>query len=304
MTKAAMTDRKRRTTAGKLLGLLLTACLALLWPDAWLGPVTQPRAAAAERQPIELDVVTFNVLVDFAGNKKFPPWKKRRGLCVEVLRRVDPELIGFQETLPRQVQYLLKHLPGYTAIHEPGGYTDATIFYKTDLFELLDKGHWWLSPTPEKRSTGFGNFLPRVVVWVKLRDRATGTTFYFFNTHFDNTRPSQSKMAALCQQKLGPFMQTGLPLIFVGDFNTDQTRGDYPRLTSNGWRDAYLVSEHASPDGRDDNISTVADGHKRIDHIFYYGQQITPLKWERVESPDPETLLSDHYPVYARLRIE
>ena len=260
--------------------------------------------ARADGPPLLLNVVTFNVLVDFGRQAGVPPWKERRKLCVEVLRGTDADLIGLQEPLPRQVEYLHKHLPAYTVVHDPDNYTDVTIFYKSDEFERLERGQWWLSPTPEKRSNGFGNFLARLVVWVKLRHRESGRTFYFFDTHFDNTRPSQKKMAELCQLKMKPFIKTGLPMIFVGDFNTDQHRGDYPRLTSDGWQDAYKASEKASASGRDDNVTTVVDGQKRIDHIFYHGDGITVLKWRRLESPKAGVPLSDHYPVFARLKIE
>ena len=100
---------------------------------------------------------------------------------------------------------------------------------------------------------------------------------------------------------LAPFTGQGLPAIFMGDFNTDQKRGDYPRLTSRGWQDTYKVSAEASEGGRDDNVSTTLDG-ARIDHIFYYGGALSPVSWRRLESPDAATPLSDHYPVLARLR--
>jgi len=273
--------------------------LVLLAVSLGVG-VDHPMAA----EPMDLNVVTFNVLVDLGKSGDVPIWKNRRELCVEVLREVDPDLIGLQEPLPRQVEYILDQMSDYAAVHDPDGFTDATLLYRTSRFEKLEEGQWWLSPTPEKRSTGFGNFLPRLLVWVKLKEKDSGRELYFFNTHFDNSRPSQTKMAELCEQKMKPFMKSGLPLIFVGDFNTDQNRGDYPRLTSNGWRDAYVVSKYASGDGRDDNITTFRGSQKRIDHIFFYGEGITPLEWERLESPDPEVPLSDHFPVFARLRIE
>ena len=108
-------------------------------------------------------------------------------------------------------------------------------------------------------------------------------------------------MAELCEQRLAPFAAHGLPMLFLGDFNTDQKRGDYPRLTSHGWQDAYKVCEAASQDGRDDNVPTTLDGG-RIDHIFYHGATLQPLSWRRLESNEPATPLSDHYPVLAHFR--
>jgi endonuclease/exonuclease/phosphatase family metal-dependent hydrolase len=158
-----------------------------------------------------------------------------------------------------------------------------------------------LSPTPERVSIGFGNVLPRLVVWAKLRHKVTGKTILVFNTHFDNTQPCQTKMAALCEERLAPFAEQGAPMIFLGDFNTDQQRGDYARLTSNGWQDAYRACSAASENGRDDNVPTTRDG-TRIDHIFYHDAALAPLSWRRLESHDPTIPLSDHYPVMARFR--
>jgi endonuclease/exonuclease/phosphatase family metal-dependent hydrolase len=266
------------------------------------GYLTESHPARGAAEPIELSVVTFNVLVDLGSQPGVPRWADRRELCVQVLRQSNADLIGLQEPLPAQVDYLLSELPGYDAVAYKG-YPDATLLFKREVFEKLDHGHWWLSPTPERVSTGFGNTLPRLVVWAKLRHRAGGRDLFVFNTHFDNSMPSQVRMAELCQQQLAKFAQQKLPMLFMGDFNTTQTRGDYPKLISGGWQDAYAVSPQASPGGRDDNVPTMYEGSGRIDHIFYHGDSWRPVAWERLESPDEKKPLSDHYPVLARFKL-
>lgn len=265
-----------------------------------------PARAAEEQKPFDLNIITFNILVELSVPKGVGPWKDRKDLCVQLLREKNPDLIGFQEPTPRQVTQLREALPEYEAVfydEKKPGYTDATLFYKKDLFELLERGHWWLSPTPDRVSVGFGNALPRILVWAKLKHRPTGRELYAFNTHFDNSAPSQERMAELCEKQFVPFLEKKLPMFFFGDFNTTQKRGDYPRLTSNGWRDSYVVSDIASDDGRDDNITTMFDDNIRIDHIFYHGAGIEALTWQRLESPDPARPLSDHYPVQATFRV-
>ncbi len=274
-------------------------CLAIVWIASALGPLT-----AQADGPVELNVMSFNVLVDFSVPQGVPKWNDRRDLCVQVIEQANPDLIGFQETSPKQVKFFAERLPGYAGHHFREGkkeFPDALLMYKTSVFEPLETGHWWLSPTPEKASTGFGNALPRLVVWARLKHRATGRELVFFNTHFDNSMPSQVKMAALCQQKLEPFVASGLPLVFVGDFNTSPSRGDYPTLVSNGWRDAYLAAPQASADGNDEHVVTM-ENQKRIDHILYRHELLSAIAWERLESPDPQRRLSDHWPIQARLR--
>lgn len=252
-------------------------------------------------EPVELKVISFNVLVDFSPQKGVPKWGDRKDLCAQVLREQNADLVGLQEPSPGQVKFFAEQVPGYGAVHYKG-YTDATLLYKQATFDELDRGSWFLSPTPERVSTGFGNALPRVVVWAKLRHKPSGRELLVFNTHFDNSMPSQVRMAELCQQKLKTFAEQKLPMIFVGDFNTDQKRGDYARLISDGWHDAYRASPLATPDGRDENVPT-HQGGTRIDHIFYHGP-CRAVGWERLESPDPQKLLSDHYAIAARLVLE
>jgi endonuclease/exonuclease/phosphatase family metal-dependent hydrolase len=259
-------------------------------------------AAEPKAGGVELTVVTFNVMVDITPTPGVPGWTERKQLCAQVLRAAGADLIGLQEPSPAQVKFLLDELPGYIAVYYKS-YPDATLCYKKDLFDELERGHWWLSPTPERVSIGFGNIMPRLVVWARLRHKPSGRALYVFNTHFDNTSPCQVKMAELCERRLEPFLARGLPMIFLGDFNTDHERGDYARLTSNGWHDAYRVSPEASETGRDANVTTTLDG-ARIDHIFYHGASLAPILWQRLESPDAQTPLSDHYPVQAKFRME
>ncbi|MBX3413220.1 MAG: endonuclease/exonuclease/phosphatase family protein [Pirellulales bacterium] len=282
------------------------------WLVVWLVLVSlavgsRVSLAAEDGKPFDLNIVTFNILVELSTPDGVGPWKDRKDLCVDLLREKNPDLIGFQEPTPRQVKDLQAALPEYGAVFydaKKPGYTDATLFYKRDLFEVVDRGHWWLSPTPDRVSVGFGNALPRILVWARLKHLPTGRELYAFNTHFDNSSPCQERMAELCEKQFVPFLEQNLPMFFFGDFNTSQKRGDYPRLTSNGWRDSYLVSDIASDDGRDDNITTMFDGNIRIDHIFYHGEGIEPLTWQRLESPDPARPLSDHYPVQATFRVK
>lgn len=256
-------------------------------------------AGAAER--VEIKVISFNVLVDFSREEGVPKWPDRKDLCARLLRDQDADLVGLQEPSPGQLRFFLEQVPGYEAVHYKS-YTDATLLFKKEVFEERERGWWWLSPTPERVSTGFGNALPRIVVWARLRHKQSGRELLVFNTHFDNTMPSQVRMAELCQQQLAKFAERALPMIFVGDFNTDQQRGDYARLVSDGWSDAYRACRQATADGRDENVPT-HDGGTRIDHIFIHGP-IVPLAWERLESPAPPTRLSDHFPIAARLALE
>jgi endonuclease/exonuclease/phosphatase family metal-dependent hydrolase len=286
-------------------------------------------AMPTQIEAAELRVVTFNVLVDWETKAGVPAWEERREAAVKALEEAAPDIVAFQETSPVQMAYFQKALPGYAtagvipiegedrawftgkfppmAAIAAAGFTDAIIFYRKAAFEKLDEGWWWLSSTPEKASMDFGNPFPRAMVWARLNHKATGRELVAVCTHFDNTMPSQVRMAAFSHEKLQPFIRKDLPVIFAGDFNTNQQRGDYEKLVSGGWKDAYTASPLASEDGRDDNAPTIngADGAGRIDHIFYHGDALEAVEWHRLDPPVPEvSALSDHIPVFARFRFE
>lgn len=294
--------------------LLLSILLAMT-----LTTWAQERPAA----PVELRVATFNILVEWEIKPGTLPWAIRRSACIEAVREPQPDLIGFQEASPKQAIFLKEQFPEFDSVGSipltdadieelkkqvPAAgvlnmrtYTDALIFYRRDLFEKLEEGHWWLSPTTDRISIGFGNTFPRIMVWARLKHLPSGRAFYFVCTHFDNTLPSQIKMATLSHELTDANLEAGVPIIFVGDFNTDHERGDYPKLISDGFRDAYLACSAASKTGIDSNIPTVLNGDVRIDHIFYRGEGIEAAQWRRLESSDPAKKLSDHYPVFAVL---
>jgi endonuclease/exonuclease/phosphatase family metal-dependent hydrolase len=268
-------------------------------------------------QPIELSVVTFNIHADFLSHKDILPWTDRKGLCVLALRQARPSLIGLQEVMPGQFDFLQEQLPEFTALSVTETTTDeallqpirqhyglplparneVVLFFRTEIFEMIDQGYWWLSPTPERISVGFGNIAPRLVLWARLRHKAAGQELIALTTHLDNR--ALPAMARLCQEKLPEFVQLGLPLIFMGDFNIDPARAEYSLLTGNGWQDSYTATLASSSESRDTHLPTFLDG-RHIDHILYHGETLRPQAWHRLPSPDPEQRLSDHEPVLAR----
>ena len=267
---------------------------------------------------MDINLITFNVTADFLAPPGVPPWEERKLLCAEVLRQACPSILGLQEVMPRQFDFFQAHLPEFEAITVTETTTNETLlrplrqryglpalqtfptpyevvlFFRTTDFLRIDAGYWWLSPTPETLSVGFGNVAPRVVVWTHLRHHVSGRELIVFNTHLDGscTRP----MVDLCRRQMAAFIQRDLPLIFMGDFNVSPDQEEYTMFVGDGWKDAHAVSDQSEE-------ATFVDG-RRIDHIFYRGAQLAPRRWTRLVSPDPYRRLSDHDPVFAQFRIE
>jgi len=252
-----------------------------------------------------LRVTSYNVLlsVPIAG---FDPWPVRRDAIVAALRRADPDLVGLQEPLPNQVADLLAGLPGYASARLPVN-TDSTILYRERRFELLERGAFWLSPTPDRPwSRGFGNDLPRNALWVRLRDRHTGRELAFANTHFDNTSPFQEHAAPVFLERTASLADAG-PLVVAGDFNSRPGSAAFALLTGGSpYRldDTFRLAEDVAV-LRDESDTRPFDAEDRIDHVFVHGDGWRVERWseDRARFGDPPRDASDHFPVTARLRL-
>lgn len=261
-----------------------------------------------QNPPLELVVMTYNILFDFP-NPEYYGWQKRKEHQADVIARYDPDLIGLQEPLWWQVGDLQAVTDGYAAV-KFDLHPDSTILYKAERFSLLDEGHYFLSPWPDLDfSIGFGNFLPRLVVWVKLWDWVADREFYFVDTHFDNTAPFQENAAPLFLARTAP-LAADAPTVITGDFNSKPDREAYFTLTEgvNGEGFHLTNSFDVSPTWeavQSEWDERVYDPVHRIDHIFFAGAEFACAHWvvDMVQYGDPPRDPSDHFPMIAYLSL-
>jgi endonuclease/exonuclease/phosphatase family metal-dependent hydrolase len=148
------------------------------------------------------------------------------------------------------------------------------------------------------------------LAWVDV-DRE-GERLRFATTHLDSERPDIALGQA--QELVATAGATALPLVVVGDFNSDpddDSRGPYDLMTAEGFTDAAAASSAADPTwgfgpGLTDDDSTGFS--QRIDFVFTRGPGISVVSSARtgVCAPDrdPATGLwpSDHAGVVATLQ--
>jgi endonuclease/exonuclease/phosphatase family metal-dependent hydrolase len=163
-------------------------------------------------------------------------WDKRREFLIETIRAFNPDLLGTQETLGFQRDYLAERLAGYDALGvgrddgaDKGEMT--ALYYRRDRFEKLDGGHFWLSETPDKPgSKSWDTSLTRMATWVRLRDRRQprAKPLVFFNTHFDH-RGEQARLesARLLRRRAAAAIAAGDRVIVTGDFNAGEDSAPY-----------------------------------------------------------------------------
>lgn len=111
----------------------------------------------------------------------------------KLVEKNDPDIIGAQECDDFWIEAFPQLFPDYTMSYqyrdaEKGSNEACAVLWKTEKYNLLDKGTFWLSETPNQASTMNGQYYPRIAHWVKLEDKATGEKILFFSTHFDFPR--------------------------------------------------------------------------------------------------------------------
>jgi endonuclease/exonuclease/phosphatase family metal-dependent hydrolase len=185
--------------------------------------------------------MTFNLLCA----RDTPPnsWPERRPVMKQLLRKVQPDIIGTQEGLEQQLRDIQGDLPPhYESIGEGrdgGGKGEAMqVYYDSRRLQPMEYDHYWLSDTPEVvGSRTWGGGWPRMVTWVRFLDERTTAEFYVVNTHleaFDAT--TRAKSADLILQRMAEQFDPSLPVLVTGDFNEPASEGRtvYDTLVTNG----------------------------------------------------------------------
>jgi endonuclease/exonuclease/phosphatase family metal-dependent hydrolase len=263
----------------------------------------------------DVKVVSFNIRFGTANDGE-NHWDKRREFLVETIKAMNPDLLGTQETLGFQRDYLAKELADFD--HLGVGRDDGkeagemmALYYRRSRFEKLDGGHFWLSETPEVvGSKSWDSSLPRMVSWVKLRDKkqASAPPVLFFNTHFDHRGPTaRLESAKLIRAKASELGKDCL-VVITGDFNADQQSPPYEALFSTiEGRESPVVDsyravhpEKQANEGTFSGFNASQVSGARIDWIgVSRGWKIKSAEIDRT-SRDGRTP-SDHVPVLAIL---
>jgi endonuclease/exonuclease/phosphatase family metal-dependent hydrolase len=256
-----------------------------------------------------ITVMTFNIRYGTADDGA-NAWELRRGLLIATIHEAHPDILGLQEALRGQLDELGEAFPEYREVGvgrddgmEAGEY--SAILFRADRFEAEDDGTFWLSDTPETPgSMSWGNRIPRIATWVRLRDRSTDRSFVAYNTHWDHeSQPSRERSAALLLRRIAARGADTLPVILTGDFNAGEDNPAFRALVGGSpeLRDTFReVHPEADSVGTFNGFTGDRNGDK-IDAIL-----VSPA-WAVLNSAidhrgDAGRYPSDHFPVLASLR--
>lgn len=235
-------------------------------------------ACHSNYQPTTLTVASYNLRnANGSDSARGNGWGQRYPVITQIVQYHDFDIFGTQECFLHQLKDMKKALPGYDYIgvgrddgKEKGEH--SAIFYRTDKFDIIEKGDFWLSETPDVPSKGWDAVLPRICSWGHFKCKDTGFEFLFFNLHMDHIgKKARVESAFLVQDKMKELGKgKNLPAILTGDFNVDQTHQSYDAFVSKGVLcDSYEKCDFRyATNGTFNDFDPNSFTESRIDHVF------------------------------------
>lgn len=128
----------------KLKNLLLIALVAIVFCGC-----------QSNYQPTSITVASYNLRNANGGDSiNGNGWGQRYPVIAQIVQYHDFDIFGTQECFIHQLKDMKEALPGYDYIgvgrddgKEKGEH--SAIFYRTDKFDVIEKGDFWLSETPD-----------------------------------------------------------------------------------------------------------------------------------------------------------
>jgi len=253
-------------------------------------------------------VVTYNIKYDDNSNGK-NSWNVRKDAMIELLHSLSPDILGIQEGLIHQVEFLDSKMSSHKYVgvgrddaNRKGEY--CAIYFNRKKYKLLKNSTFWLSENPDKVSVGWDAALERICTYALLENIKDGDKIWVFNTHFDHVgNIAREESARLLLEKIQMLNINEDPVLVMGDFNAEDNSKVIDILKqelTDTMKDAKI--KHKGPVGTFNNFLNNQEIIKRIDYVFSNGFQTISHQHidKKLESGDH---ISDHLPVFVEVKI-
>ena len=252
-------------------------------------------------------IVSYNIRYDNNWDIE-NSWKIRRNKISQILVQYSPSIIGIQEGLLNQVQYIDSSLIDYDYVgvgRDDGKMKGefCAIYFDTTRYVLLKNSTFWLSETPDTISVGWDAALERICTYGLFKDRITKKEFWVFNTHFDHMGSiAREKSSGLILKRIKKINRQSLPVILMGDFNSIPNSPPVKEIITE-LNDALQLSTEKlhGPRGTFNGFNEDLPTEKRIDYIFT--KKLKVLSYRHINDRlENNRHISDHLPVMIKIK--
>ena len=229
----------------------------------------------------KINIMTYNIRLDTEADG-INIWDNRKEGIVSLIKEEDVDVLGIQEGLPDQVNYLSDQLKDYNFIGEgrDGGNNGeySAIYYKKEKMNLIETETFWLSETPEIPSIGWDAAINRIVTLGIFKIKKSKKELIVYNTHFDHIgKIAREKSVGVILNHIKENDFQNRPLIVMGDFNLSPE--DLPiELLSKELNDSFKLYPVKNPVGTFNGFDLDSKLLDRIDYIFTKNVKITNYK--------------------------
>lgn len=287
--------------------ILLAASIAFLSACA---------AGAADYRIMTCNIRITGLEADAAYSERV--WENRRDLCVETIRKENPDIFCLQEVIYDSYRYFVQKFGrkyGHFGFEGPemDPYAEGyhligknVIFWNSRRFEFVSSGNYWLSETPViAGSMSWGTARARHVNWVRLRDRRTGEEIRVIDTHLDHK--SDRARRRQIEMIMEECSQYSIPQILCGDFNAGIGSEPVECIrAAEGWREMWESVHGETEAGFTAHgfkgVDYQPKKNRRIDFIWYKGD-IKVKSCEILKNHEGSKYPSDHFFIAAEFSM-
>lgn len=262
-----------------------------------------------------IKIATYNIRIRTDVDSGAINWNLRKFDVARLIKENKFDLFGVQEMVDSTQNAEIKVLlPQYSSFSVGRNNQEGTkgerigLFFKSDRFEALQRGSFFLSPTPDVMSKGWDAALRRICIWQKLRDKQTNHILYAFCTHFDHKGVvARVESARLIVSRVKEIAGDN-PVVVLGDLNASMEESDMYKVLTSSLADARTLSPQKTDivsgtfNGFDITRSVLPSA-ELIDYIFCRRFRVNLYKVLN-DKFRQDAYPSDHFPVMIQCTIE
>ena len=284
-----------------------------LFAILWVLLPTIPTVSVANTTT--LNVGCFNIRFKTTADQGELSWDNRKSYVARTIIDFKYDIVGVNEMNAGSQQEDMKSLlPEYSFVEwggnsstVPNQGTVNAVLFRTDKFDLLEEGHYFLCTDPSKSLISWDNSSgnKRFAVWAKLRVKETGELFYYFITHLDHLGSDARNEGTRINIEKVRSISGHYPAIICGDHNSSAIRYPFNDLCSAYLSDSRKVSEAPFPWPKDGTLCKWDPEKKdgtRLDYVWVKGMKVHTYNHIN-ETFGRGVTPSDHFPVIVSISL-